>query len=171
MVYGAVTGCEGFVEVRSELGQGTCFEIYLPVAPHSATGSATQAKLQLTGRETVLLVEDDEDVRGFAKLALGNQGYELLCAADGPAALELVDKYEGHIDLLVSDLIMPDMSGRELAEALKRSRGNIKVLFMSGYTDDKILIDSVEQRQSNFLQKPFSTKELNGAVRRVLDGA
>jgi CheY-like chemotaxis protein len=114
-------------------------------------------------------VEDDAAVRKVAVATLETQGYRVLVAASGPEAVGLAGSHAGRIDLLLTDLIMPDMSGRETAEAVDGLRPGIKVLYMSGYTDDAVVRFGVGQDSSSFLQKPFTATSLGGKVREVLD--
>jgi two-component system, cell cycle sensor histidine kinase and response regulator CckA len=119
------------------------------------------------GHETILLVEDEESVRKLARLALERSGYTVLSAEHGLAALQVADAYPEHIDLLVSDVVMPGMRGPDLAHVLSGRRPGLKVLFISGYVQDAI--DRADVSEANFLLKPFSLKDLAARVRDVLD--
>ena len=121
------------------------------------------------GRETVLLAEDDPSVRAVVSEVLSQKGYRVLRAPDGQAALEMARGQPGEIDLLVTDIVMPGMTGRELAEALTAERPGIRVLYMSGYTDDAVVRHGVLAEGMPYLQKPFSPRALASKVREVLD--
>ena len=170
-VYGAVKQNNGFINVYSEPGEGTIFRIYLPryrgdmgiFAPKEA-GEAT-----LGGKETILLVEDEPTILVMTTTMLQRLGYTVLAAASPREALSLVEEHPGVIDLLVTDVIMPDMNGRDLAEMLVAAKPGLKCLFMSGYTADIIAIQGVLDEKVSFIQKPFSKTELAGKVRQVLD--
>jgi signal transduction histidine kinase/DNA-binding NarL/FixJ family response regulator len=170
MVYGIVNQSGGHIDVYSEPGHGTTFQIYLPrdtSVPVAA--SRTPLPPPRPGTETVLLAEDDDSIRGMAALALRGHGYTVLAAANGPEALRLAEEHAGPIALLVTDVIMRGMSGRQLAEALAVQRPGLRVLFMSGYTDDAILHHGVLEAGIPFLHKPFGPDALARAVRAVLD--
>ncbi len=171
-VYGIVKQSEGYITVDSVPGRGTTFKIYLPraAAAPPAPLAATAGK-DPGGREVVLLVEDDDAVRSLAGQVLGRKGYHVLEACDGRDALRLWRQGTRDIDLLLTDVVMPHVNGRELADRLTAERPDLKVLFLSGYTDDAILRHGVLDQDVAFLQKPFTTEELAGKVREVLDGA
>jgi PAS domain S-box-containing protein len=170
-VYGIVKQSEGDVWVYSEPGQGTAFKIYLPrVEEEGITLPHGDDKDSLPrGRETVLLVEDELSVRGLAVQVLRENGYNLLEAANGIEALRMAQEYAGEIHLLLTDVVMPQMGGKELADRLKPLRPGIKVLFTSGYTDNAIVHHGVLEPGIDFLQKPFSPITLAQKVRKVLD--
>lgn len=170
-IYGIVKQSGGNIWVYSEIGQGTTFKIYLPrideeAQPYKLTSEITDG---LNGTETVLLVEDEEMVRKLARQILTTQGYEVLEAANGGAALLSCERHQGRIHLLLTDVIMPEMSGRELAERLHRERPEMRILFMSGYTDDAIVHHGVLEEGANFIQKPFAPDALAAKVRKVLE--
>jgi CheY-like chemotaxis protein len=171
MVHGVVRQHGGAVQVRSVLGGGTTFEIYLPQV--EAAGEASRvdesAGRQTAGRETILLVEDEDDVRALAREVLERQGYSVLEASDGLQALRQFETGSDRIDLVLTDVVMPRMSGRELAERLVEGRPDLSVLYMSGYTDDAVIRHGVLGAGTAFLQKPFTPAALIQRVRETLD--
>jgi two-component system, cell cycle sensor histidine kinase and response regulator CckA len=170
-VYGIVKQSGGTIWVYSEVDCGTTFKIYLP----SVAGSApyvhiSEAERDLQkGTETILLVEDEEIVREMATEILRESGYSVIEAKHGAEALTLCTKYDGQIHLMLSDVVMPNMSGRELAGLLSPHRSEMKVLYMSGYTDDAIVHHGVLDEGTAFIAKPFSPDALSKKVREVLD--
>jgi CheY-like chemotaxis protein len=172
-VYGIVKQSGGEIWVYSELGKGTTFKIYLPrvVAAVVPAAPVPEAPASNRGAETVLLVEDETGVRALVRDILGQHGYNVLEAADVDDALRLCRDHEGEIQLLLTDVVMPVMSGRELAERSATLRPEIKVLYMSGYTDNIVVYHGVTARDTQFLQKPFTPKALVRKVREVLDRA
>jgi signal transduction histidine kinase/CheY-like chemotaxis protein len=171
-VYGIVKQSGGSIQVKSELGKGTTFEIYLPRVHgkhESMTRSAPSSVHQ--GVETVLLVEDDDQVRHLAQHILERCGYTVHAASNGERAKDFFGRHQGNIDLLVTDVVMPGLSGPELAEDFSRRWPTSKVLFISGYTDDAIGEHGVLQEGINLLLKPFTPATLGEKVREVLDGA
>ncbi|OPZ59887.1 MAG: Blue-light-activated protein [Deltaproteobacteria bacterium ADurb.Bin510] len=169
-VYGAVKQNRGAILVDSEPGQGTCFKIYLPATP--ALPAATEAiscPLLPGGSETILLAEDDPLMREFISDALTHLGYRVLAAASGPEALRLAHACDDGIDLLLTDVVMPGMNGRQLAERLQAERPGLKVLFASGYTQDAIVHQGVLEQHLNFIGKPFSAQSLACKLREVLE--
>jgi two-component system, cell cycle sensor histidine kinase and response regulator CckA len=171
-VFGIVKQSGGHIRVHSEIGRGTTFKIYLPsvadVIP--AAQAQTESAPVLTGAETILLVEDEKAVRAMAGFALRTNGYTLVEAADGEEAARLCERHEGPIHLLVTDVVMPRMGGRQLTERLKTLHPEMRVLFMSGYTDDAVVRHGVLEAEVAFLQKPFTMDALHRKVRAVLDG-
>jgi CheY-like chemotaxis protein len=164
--YGVVRQSDGYILVQSAVGQGTTFEIYLPrvvgassinVVPSLPNGSCR-------GSETILLVEDQESLRLLIKAFLEQQGYTILAAGNGMEALSLVDRCPEPIHLLVTDVVMPNIRGTELAERLLKCRPNTQVIYISGYSDEEIT-DSA----AAFLQKPFRMQELGAKIREMLD--
>ena len=170
-VYGIVKQSGGYVWVYSELERGTTFKVYLPlVAQQPDEYQARKVSSELSqGTETVLLVEDDDLVRKMAHLVLESAGYVVLEAAKTADALSICQDYKGPIDLLLTDVIMPQMNGRELVERVASLRPDTKVLYMSGYTDNVIVHHGVLESKISFLQKPFTPKALASKVREVLD--
>ena len=170
-VYGIVKQSGGYIWVYSEPGRGTTIKVYLPRVPGAADAPspAPPPKEVRGGHETVLLVEDAAPVRALARRSLEACGYRVLDAPDGPAALKLSAQHGDSIDLLVTDVVMPGMSGRELAERLARERPRTKVLYTSGYTDDAMVRQGVLTAGVAFLQKPFVPDSLARKVREVLD--
>jgi PAS domain S-box-containing protein len=172
-VYGIVRQSDGHVTVHSELGRGTTFKIYLPRVqeqPVAARPLPARADM-LTGSETVLLVEDEEGVRALSRHVLTGCGYQVLEARNGVDAVRIAAEYTGAIELLVTDVIMPRMGGREAAERVQAARPGIKVLFLSGYTDDAVVRHGIREAEVAFLQKPYTPQSLAAKVRQVLDGA
>src|SRR6267378_3111158 len=171
-VYGIVKQSGGYIWVYSESGHGTTVKIYLPRVPGVAEAPVpvTEPTPVRGGDETVLLVEDAAPVRTLARRSLEARGYRVLEAPDGPAALALSASHGGGIDILVNDVVMPGMSGRELAERLAPQRPTMKVLYTSGYTDDTMVRQGVLNAGVAFLQKPFVPDTLTRKVREVLDG-
>jgi len=172
-VYGIVKQSGGNIWVYSEPGQGTTFKIYLP-RELGAAATVTQAPevvARPTGTETVLVVEDEEALRKVAKRSLTAAGFTVLTAADGVEALETAARHAGEIHLLLTDVVMPKMSGRALAVELTKTRPAIQVLYMSGYTDNAIVHHGVLDPGTQFLPKPFSGNDLTRKVREVLDQA
>jgi two-component system cell cycle sensor histidine kinase/response regulator CckA len=171
MVYGIVKQSGGNIWVYSEVGRGTTFKVYLPRvdegAPEYKRGLEVQEAAR--GTETILLAEDEEMVRRLAREVLEAFGYKVLEAANGGSALLICERNEGVIDLLVTDVVMPEMSGRELADRLSRFHPNMKMLYMSGYTDNSIVHQGVLDRGANFIQKPFPPSALALKIRKVLD--
>ena len=171
-VYGIVKQNNGFIDVSSEPGQGTRFAIYLP--RHS--GTAAQAPEQqaagtaLRGKETVLLVEDEPASLNMIRKMLVRQGYAVLAAGSPREALRLAREHDGEIHIVITDVVMPEMNGRDLARTLLSLRPHLKCLFASGYTANVIAHRGVLDEGMHFIQKPFSTKDLAAKVREALDG-
>jgi|CXWL01.1.fsa_nt_gi PAS domain S-box-containing protein len=168
-----VDQAHGYVTVESELGHGTIFRVYFPRGTSSTATVDTPhpATSKPRGSETILLAEDDDAVRALALGILRGSGYVVMEAANGRDALALAAQHAGTIDLLVSDVVMPYLGGRELAEQLVQHRPTCKVLFVSGYTDDDVIRHGVIQSEVAFLQKPYTPTLLTQRVRRLLDGA
>ncbi|MEZ5288949.1 MAG: response regulator [Vicinamibacterales bacterium] len=171
MVFGTVKQSDGYVDLWSEPGVGTRFTIYLPAVGSATTlDDAAPVEEVAPGRETVLVVEDDASVRRLARRALERYGYTILEAPNGPAAVELSESHAGPIDLLVTDVVMPRMSGADLADRLVQQRPALKVLLVSGYIDDAVIRHGVVMGRHAFLHKPFMPPALAAKVRSVLDG-
>ncbi|MCC6750367.1 MAG: PAS domain S-box protein [Deltaproteobacteria bacterium] len=171
-VYGIVRQSGGHIWVYSELGQGTTFKIYLPVTDErarSAVASETPLEGRLGGTETVLVVEDEPGVREFVRRALMQHGYHVLEAPHAEAAMALMHEYHGPVDLLLTDVVLPGLSGRHLAVWLAERRPDLRVLYMSGYTEDTIVHRGVLNGGAPFLEKPFLSDTLARRVRQVLD--
>lgn len=171
MVYGVVKQSGGHVTVYSEAGIGTTFKIYLPRvedAPEEDRAPSDHAT-PLGGAETILVVEDEEAVRRLTCRTLEAHGYRVIPAADAHDALLLCERYAGQIDLMVTDVVMPELSGRAVARRAAVLQPRMKVLFMSGYTDDAIVQHGVLDAGTAFLQKPFTPRSLAAKVREVLD--
>lgn len=171
-VYGIVQQSGGHIWVYSEPGQGTTFKIYLPRvdARPEAAPAPSDADGAHNGREVVLLVEDEDAVRSLARRILEKRGYTVLTARTGPEALRIAERHDGPIHLILTDVVMPEMSGRELAERIAPTRPDARTLFMSGYTEDDVLRRGVLNEGAAFLEKPFTPSALAQKVREVLDG-
>jgi len=170
-VYGIVRQSSGFIWVYSEPGHGTSFKIYLPRVDEPVSPAGAPAPQVVGGSETVLVVEDVAAVRAVTRQMLERQGYCVLEAANGATALSLARQHQSAIHLLVTDVVMPEVSGRELADQLVQLRPDMKVLFMSGYTDDAVVRHGILQEGIAYLQKPFTPDTLARKVRAVLDGS
>jgi signal transduction histidine kinase len=170
-VYGIVKQSEGSIWVYSELGKGTTFNIYLPrvddVTAHEEIAEMKQPVA--AGRETVLLVEDEPMVRALAREVLEQYGYTVISAADGQEGLDICKGFAGRIDLIITDVVMPRLSGRELAESVASVRPDARILYMSGFTDDAIVRHGMLDEDFPFIQKPFSPELLASKTRELLD--
>jgi PAS domain S-box-containing protein len=171
MVHGVVRQHGGAIRVRSVPGGGTTFEIYLPQveAPTETNGADEAGSRPATGQETILLVEDEEDVRALAREVLERQGYTVLEAGDGVQALQCCEAEGDRIDFILTDVVMPRMSGRELVDRVRAARPDMRVLYMSGYTEDAIVRHGVLDSSIRLLSKPFRPIDLIEKVREVLD--
>jgi CheY-like chemotaxis protein len=173
-VYGIVKQSGGSIYVYSEVGRGTSFKVYLPRVEQEQAASVRPAlaapQARPGGQETLLIVEDDEAVRALTRAVLRGRSYEVIEAVDADEALRLVAQNPKPIALLVTDVVMPGMSGRELASRLTTLRPELKVLYVSGYTDDAVVRHGLLEAEISFLQKPFTPDALARKVREVLDG-
>jgi CheY-like chemotaxis protein len=171
-VYGIVKQSGGYVWLHSEPGRGTTFRIYLPRVD-GEPGSGTREEIRATpqrGGETVLVVEDDDALRAVACRVVRSHGYMVFEARNGREALELCQRYDGPVHLVVTDVVMPEMSGDALARGIAARHPEIKVLLMSGYTRDGVARQGIARDGSAFLEKPFTPAKLAAKLREVLDG-
>lgn len=171
-VYGIVKQSDGYIAVYSEVRQGSTFKVYFPrvdAKPEIISAPEPSARAA-GGTETILLVEDEEPLRRLVSDYLEGNGYRVLAAASGREAIQLVDAHPGKIDLLVTDVVMPGMSGRDLVERLSAARPDLKTVYMSGYTDEAIAQHGVLEPGIILLQKPFTLSSLTQKLREVLEG-
>jgi CheY-like chemotaxis protein len=169
-VFGIVQQSGGGIWVYSEPGQGTTFKIYLPRVDAAAEAAKPVVEpTELRGSETVLLVEDEPQVRGVARRILERHGYLVLVPASPEEALSFAHAYPARIDILVTDVVMPRQSGAALAAQLRQERAGLRVLYVSGYTEGAIGAQGVLEHGAAFLQKPFTSESLARKVRSVLD--
>jgi CheY-like chemotaxis protein len=170
-VFGIVTQAGGNIRVSSESGQGTTFQVYLPRTDEPGERQVTRSTvISLQGVETILVAEDEEQLRNVVRRTLERQGFSVLVARSGSEAIELCEEHAGTIALLLTDLVMPGMSGRELADRLVPLRPSIKILYMSGYTENTIANHDLRDARMAFLAKPFTPESLLHKVREILDG-
>jgi CheY-like chemotaxis protein len=168
--YGIVKQADGYIWAYSEVGKGTTFKIYLPRVAQDADEVALPVEpVSLHGTETILVAEDDDQVRTIAARALTRLGYRVIEATDGADAVRLSESYADTIDLLLTDVVMPEISGKQLVEKMTVLRPAIKVLYMSGYTANAIVHRGVLDPGTNMLQKPFTPDALARKIRAVLD--
>ncbi len=173
-VFGIVKQSGGSIWVYSEVGMGTTFKIYLPHRhdePADKAPAPEPPPVSRNGSETILLVEDDEDVRELVRTILTRQGYQVLDARTGEEALGVLERHPGAVHLMVTDVVMPKMSGREVAERVQALRPSVRVLYMSGYTDHSVIHHGVLEAGVAFLQKPITPANLMQKIREVLDRA
>lgn len=170
-VYGIIKQSGGYIWVYAEPGKGTTFKIYLPRVDEKIEDAVIRKSPPetLKGNETILLVEDDQGVREVSQMILSQFGYSVLTASDGETALKIIEDNGSKIKLMITDLVMPGMSGKELTDKLSQSGNGLKVLYLSGYTDEAILDHGILNKGINFLPKPFGTQELLQKVREILD--
>jgi signal transduction histidine kinase len=169
-VYGIVKQNHGFINVYSEPGNGTTFKIYLPPAEEQATENpAAPLEKNLRGKETVLLVEDEAPILALVESVLEHYGYQVLAAKSPKEALKMVQDHPGPIHLIITDVVMPEMNGKDLRDKLAKFRPQVRIIFMSGYTANVIAHHGILDENIDFLQKPFSIKTLLQMVRSVLD--
>ena len=176
MVYSLVDQSNGQIDVTSLASEGTAFDLYFPLTDTRPAEAAVAQASPAVGKdinqsgEIILLVEDDDVVRNLARRVLGDHGYSVVEARHGEEALAMSERHKGPIHLLLTDVVMPKMSGRQLAQNLERLRPDIPVLYMSGYTDDTALRYAVQENEVALLQKPFTPDALVAKVREVIGG-
>jgi CheY-like chemotaxis protein len=170
-VYGIVKQSGGNIWLYTELGKGTTFKVYLPAieALPDDIGKVVSVETGQRGRETVLVVEDDEQLRRLTHRALAARGYTVLEADRGSTALDIARRHKGTIDLLLTDVIMPDINGRKLADAIRAARPGVRVLYMSGYPDGAIASHGMLEPGIAYLAKPFTNDAITRKVREVLE--
>jgi two-component system cell cycle sensor histidine kinase/response regulator CckA len=169
-VYGIVKQHNGYIYLSSEEGNGSTFKVYLPVGTENKNNSRPQRKDPLSrGTETILLAEDDNYVLRLLVEMLQSLGYQTISATDGEEALRVANEFQGRIDLLLTDVIMPGLNGRELADQLQEKRPEVKVIFMSGYTADAIAHFKIWNERETFLQKPLPPSRMLKVIRQMLD--
>jgi signal transduction histidine kinase/ActR/RegA family two-component response regulator len=171
MVYGIVKQSGGYIQLHSKLGRGSRVRVFLPSTEDEVTMRETSSEIPTSSprSETLLVVEDEEPLRQLTKEYLESSGFRVLEAPSGDQALQVAEEHKGPIQLLITDVVMPGMSGRELAERLVEQRPAIRVLYMSGYTDDAVIRHGILAGRDAFLQKPFSLQTLANKVRETLD--
>jgi CheY-like chemotaxis protein len=169
-VYGIVKQSGGFIWVYSEVGHGTTFKIYLPRVDETPLPVVQEtAAGERGGSETILVVEDDEALRNLTAELLRDAGYHVLVSESATHAIELAEKHDGQIHLMLTDVIMPGMSGRVVAEKVAALRPGARVLYASGYTDDTVLRSGILSKEAHFIQKPWSRASLLSKVRHALE--
>ena len=166
--YGIIKNHEGIITVRSEKGEGTTFTIYLPVSDLPVREVRIAPEEQLSGAGTILLIDDEEIILDVGKALLQKLGYQVLVAASGREGLEIYRQNPAKIDLVILDMIMPEMNGGETYERLKEMDRRVKVLFSSGYTMDGVANDILKQGPHSFIQKPFDIKKFSRKIRKAL---
>jgi CheY-like chemotaxis protein len=171
-VQGIVAQLGGEIKVESELNVGTTFRILFPVVDEKVTwrGERQESGVPSTGGETVLLVEDDRNVREILAAKLKKANYQVLTASDGLEALKMSGDHAGSITVLVTDVVMPKMNGIQLAKLLRRQRPEVLVIFMSGYTEDMLETYEIDSKNVDLLPKPFNPDVLLEKIRQVIDG-
>src|ERR1051326_1070030 len=169
MVFGIIKNHSGHVDLQSEVGKGTTFYLYLKASLKTVPAVQKEEKLSSGGKECVLLVDDEDVIRDFAAEVLREKGYFVLTAEDGEKAIELFKNRPCEIDVVVTDMVMPHASGRQVFAAIKKLQPEIKFVFSSGYTDSDVLQDAVKRGQVQFIQKPYTGDELCKLIRKVMD--
>ncbi len=171
-VYGIIKQTGGFIYPESVVGKGTTFRIflprYVPVEGEQPQKAAVAAVQDLTGNERILLVEDEESVRAFSARALKTTGYEVHEASSGEEALEVLDELGNGVDLIISDVVMPEMDGPTLLTHIRKRLPEVKVIFVSGYAEESVRKDIADDQSVEFLAKPYSLDQINSKVKEVL---
>lgn len=171
-VYGIIKQHDGFIQVYSEVGHGTTFKIYLPMSKNSFTGVLPEVQTKpVGGSETILLVEDEAGLRRLAREILSGLGYTVLTAEDGRQAIDIYNSSKDHIDLMLVDVIMPRMGGREVYERLQQMGSHIPVVFMTGYSTEMFQSNFIEDKGATLIQKPYSPISLGHKIREVLNAS
>ena len=170
-VYGVVQQSGGWVSFRSQLGHGSSFSIYLPEAGVESTTAQPTAASQARATETILVVEDEDEIRDMVREYLERKGYTVVAANNGSEALQVAQRYKGSIHLLLTDVVMPQVGGHELAQQIKGMRPRIKILFTSGYPEHTALNEKVGDQSAAILQKPYPLHTLASRIRQMLDTA
>jgi two-component system cell cycle sensor histidine kinase/response regulator CckA len=169
-VYGIVKQHSGYLHLASTPGQGSVFSIYFPAVLGEATqNNILEAKELPRGKGKVLLVDDDDMVRALVMKTLEMLGYHVLEASDGVNALNVCENANGEFDLLLTDVIMPNMNGGELAREIQKKYPLIKILFMSGYTDDRLTLQNLLEGNVNFIEKPLSMENISSSVQKIMN--
>jgi two-component system cell cycle sensor histidine kinase/response regulator CckA len=171
MVYGIITQHDGYIDVHSELGKGTTFNVYIPAAESISEeiNVKTVESSSASGTETILVAEDDEKLRKLSDIILKQQGYKVILAQNGEEAIKLFIENKDGINLVLLDMIMPKKSGREVYDEIKKVKPDIKVIYLSGYTADRIDKESFKGENVDFIFKPVSPKDLFKKVRDMLN--
>ena len=173
-MHGIVHQSGGWIEVDSAIGKGTRFSIYFPrveADPAAGVPVSDRASLAAGVTGTILFVEDDDSIRALGMRTLRQHGFTVVAARHAAEALQLVEDPDRHIDLLLTDIVMPGLSGRELAALLQQTRPQLKVLYTSGYTDDVVALRDIQVNGPGFMQKPYSLEALARQVRGLLSGS
>ncbi|WP_206513266.1 cell cycle histidine kinase CckA [Pelagibacterium montanilacus] len=174
MVYGIVKQTGGFIYPESVVGKGTTFRMFLPrhipIEPKEVVKAVAAPVKDLTGNERILIVEDEESVRAFSARALSATGYEVFEAGSGEEALEVLEELDGKLDLLISDVVMPEMDGPSLLVQVRKTYPDLKVIFVSGYAEESVRQGLEDDRSVEFLPKPYSLDQINSKVKEVLSG-
>jgi CheY-like chemotaxis protein len=170
VVHGIVTQSGGTIDIASEVGVGTTIRISLPAVETGVTGASAAGANVGGGAETILLVEDEASVRQMAVRVLERAGYTVKATAGGDEALAMLSRESSPVDVLLTDVVMPGMDGRELSERVRKVRPEIKVIYTSGYTDDAVMRHGIQASEVTFLQKPYVPRELLRKVRVAVDG-